>query len=352
MNLRPVLLTIAAILLAVDLSAQGGRPLRLNTEQRKRAQALSNLVDEVQAQKHSPPADVVLNWQSAFLGAGNGLVYIPYIVGIDGHFEAPPVAMYVRVLTKDARPADWDSSKTTTMRSWLGQMSVVNDTKDIRSGYVAPVGVVAEDVKFFEPPKDGRLVHGMWLPPGEYDVFLAMKEKTGKGFPKTAVLKQPIVVPDLSRTTSLSSVIIAERVESAPPTSKQRNQLDDPFAIGGTRITPAMSTRFRKTDELTVVYYVYHPAPGPDGKPEAEAEYTFYADNAGVEHLFIKTPSQPFNAHTLPADFNPAIHHIMGGQTVPLSTFPNGDYRLEVKVTDRVANTTTVGSATFSVFGQ
>jgi hypothetical protein len=37
---------------------------------------------------------------------------------------------------------------------------------------------------------------------------------------------------------------------------------------------------------------------------------------------------------------------------VPLASFPNGDYRLEVKVTDKTAGTTAVAGATFSVFGQ
>ena len=42
----------------------------------------------------------------------------------------------------------------------------------------------------------------------------------------------------------------------------------------------------------------------------------------------------------------------MGGQAVPLAPFPAGEYRLEVKVTDKVSNTTTVGDVKFSVFGQ
>jgi hypothetical protein len=260
--------------------------------------------------------------------------------------------MYVRVLTKDALERSWDPSKTTTMRSYLGQMSVVIDTKDIRSGAVEGTGLVAEDVQFFEPPKDGRLVHGMWLPPGEYNVFVAMQEKIGKGFPKTVVLKQPLVVPDLSSNLALSSLIVADRVEPVAPTSKQRNQLDDPYAIAGTKITPSLSTRLRKDGDVTVVFYVYHPMMGADGKPDLQADYAFYSDNAGAERLFTRSVPQLFNAQTLPPDFNPAAHQIMGGQSTSLESFPFGDYRLEVKVTDKVAKTTAIGSTTFSVFGQ
>ena len=352
MRKHSVRMVCLGLLAANTLAAQTLAPPRLNTQQRTRLQALSKLVDEVFAQKHSAPADVVLNWQGYFIAAEKGLVYVPYTIGIDGKFTTTPVAMYVRVLTKDAKPADFDASKTTTMRSYLGQMSVVIDTKDLRSGYVPPTGIVAEDVQFFEPPKDGRLARGIWLPPGEYNMFIAMQEKGDKDLPKTAVLKQPIVVPDLSKGLALSSLIIADGLEPVPPTSKQRNQLDDPFAIAGTKIAPAVTTKLRKSGEITVVFFVYNPTPAPGGRPDLQVDYTFYANNAGVEQPFTRSLPQLFNADTLPPDYKPAVHQILGGEAVTLATFPNGDYRLEVKVTDKVANTTAAGSATFSVFGQ
>lgn len=349
---RFALSVTALVVIAASVSAQTITPPRLSSEQRKRAQALSKLVDEVFAQQHSAPADVALTFKGTFIGAEKGLVYIPYTVNIDGKFDTPPVAMYVRVLAKDAKPADYDASRTTTMRSYLGQMSVVNDTKDIRNGNIDPTGIVAEDIQFFEAPKDGRLVRAMWLAPGEYNVFIAMQEKGDKAFPKTVVLKQALVVPDLSKGLSVSSLIIADRIEPAPSTTKNRNQLDDPFDIAGTRITPAATSRLRRNGELTVVYYVYHPAVAADGKPNLQADYTFYSNNAGVEQVFNKSAAQLFNGETLPPDFNPVVHQIMGGQAILLGAFPYGDYRLEVKVTDKLTNTAAVASATFSVFGQ
>jgi len=339
-------------MLSVTASAQVIQPPRLNNEQRKRVQGLAKIVDDVFTQKHSAPADVALSWQSSFIAAEKGLVYVPYIIGIDGKFDQMPVVMYVRVLTKDATPRDFDPSKTTTMRSYLGQMSVQNDVKDIRSGSIEATGTVSEDVQFFEPPKDGRLMRGMWLAPGEYNVFVAMQEKADKDLPKTAVIKQPLTVPDLSKGLAMSSLILAQEVEPAPVTTKQRNQLDAPYDIAGTRITPVVGTRFRKTDELTVVYYIYHPALGSDGKPELQADYAFYSVNAGVEQPFRKNAPQIFNGQTMPADFNPAVHQILGGQAVSLAPFSNGDYRLEVTIADKVANTKTSGSTTFSVIGQ
>ena len=113
-----------------------------------------------------------------------------------------------------------------------------------------------------------------------------------------------------------------------------------------------IGTRLRKSGELMFVYYVYHPAADAGGKPNLEADYTFYSNNAGVEKLFFKSSPQMFTADTVPADFDPALHQIMGGQSVPLATFSNGEYRLEVAVTDKISNTTTTTNTTFSVFGQ
>jgi hypothetical protein len=311
---------------------------------------LLRLVDDVFAQKRSAPQDVPLSWECAFIAAEQGLVYMPYIVNIGEKFHSPPVAMYLRVVTKDARPADWDPSKTTTMRSYLGQMSIVNDTRDIRSGYVEPTGIVAEDVRFFTPPADGRFMRGLWLKPGEYDVYVAMQEKAGRDLPQTAVLKQSLLVPDLLSGFSIGSVILADAVEPHAKTDARR-PLDEPFTIGGTRIIPARTGRLRASGELTFVYYVYHPSLGSDGKPNLSADYMYQRFNAGVPQMFMRGEPQLFNAQTLPDEFDPAVHQILGGEAVRLSSFTPGDYRLDVIVTDQITGGLASGSATFSVLG-
>ena len=64
-------------------------------------------------------------------------------------------------------------------------------------------------------------------------------------------------------------------------------------------------------------------------------------------------PAADLQRETLPATFDLAAHNqIMGGLAAPLAAFPVGDYRLEVKLTDRAAQTKTAGTLDFSVFGQ
>jgi hypothetical protein len=347
--------TILALLVcAAVASAQTLPAPRLNAEQKKRAQALSTLVDEVFANKHSAPADVALTWQGAYLAADRGLVYVPYTINIDGKFTGVPVAMYVRVQTKDALPPSYDASKTTTLRTYIGQMSAALqiDTKDMRSGNVAATGVILEDIHFFEPPKDGRLSRGLWLPPGEYNIFVAMQEKPQKDLPRSAVLTQPITVPNLSDGLAISSVILAESLGPAPATSKKQMQLDDPFSIGGTRIVPAANSRLPRAGELTAVFFLYNPTAGSAGKPDLLAEYSFYQRVGAGVVAFKQSPPQTFNVETLPAAFDVAAkQQIMGGLSVLLAGFPVGDYQLEVKVTDKISRQTISRTLDFSVYG-
>jgi hypothetical protein len=42
-------------------------------------------------------------------------------------------------------------------------------------------------------------------------------------------------------------------------------------------------------------------------------------------------------------------HQLPGSLVVPLASFPEGDYRLEIKITDKVSGKTMTQNATFSV---
>jgi hypothetical protein len=81
-------------------------------------------------------------------------------------------------------------------------------------------------------------------------------------------------------------------------------------------------------------------------------EYNFYAKEAGAEKFFNKTNPQNLNAQTLPPQFDFAAgHQLQTGQAVPLGSFPEGEYRLEIKVTDKLANKTLTRDVNFSVAG-
>ena len=96
---------------------------------------------------------------------------------------------------------------------------------------------------------------------------------------------------------------------------------------------------------------IYNPKVDATNKPDVTVEYNFYQRQAGQpEKFFNKTNPQNLNAQTLPPQFDLAAgHQLQSGQAVPLASFPEGDYRLEIKVTDKIANKTLTREFNFTV---
>ena len=106
-----------------------------------------------------------------------------------------------------------------------------------------------------------------------------------------------------------------------------------------------------KKDELSTFMLIYNPKVDSANKPDVSVEYNFYQKPAGApEKFFNKTNPQALNAQTLPPNFDLAAgHQLQSGQAVPLASFPEGDYRLEIKVTDKIANKTLTREINFTV---
>ncbi len=86
-------------------------------------------------------------------------------------------------------------------------------------------------------------------------------------------------------------------------------------------------------------------------KPDVTVEYNFYQKPSGAaEKFFNKTSPQALNATTLPPQFDMSLgHQLQTGQAVPLATFPAGDYRLEIKVTDKLSTKSLTRDINFTV---
>jgi hypothetical protein len=203
-----------------------------------------------------------------------------------------------------------------------------------------------------------RISRSFTVPAGPYDIYLVAKEPTPEKAPKNApppkmsLLKQTVNVPDFwNGELNTSSIIIAQRIDplAAPLTPQQ--QADRPYALGGMEIVPALDTRFTKKSELSTFMLIYNPKVDANNKPDVSVEYNFYQKQAGQpEKFFNKTNPQNLNAQTLPPQFDLAQgHQLQSGQAVPLASFPEGEYRLEIKVTDKIANKTLTREVNFTV---
>ena len=112
-----------------------------------------------------------------------------------------------------------------------------------------------------------------------------------------------------------------------------------------------LDTKFTKKAELSTFMLIYNPKTDSDNKPDVTVEYNFYAKAGGrARSSSTRRTPRALNAQTLPPQFDLAAgHQLQSGQAVSLTSFPEGEYRLEIKVTDKVANKTLTRDVNFSV---
>ena len=213
-----------------------------------------------------------------------------------------------------------------------------------------------------------RITRSLTVPTGEYDVYIVIKEPASsqKNAPpaKASVLKHALTVPDFwNNELNTSSVIIAQRIDPLPAPLTTQQQADRPYALGPFEVVPVTDMKMPKKAELQTFMIVYNPKIDSANKPDVLVEYNFCQASAGNqpkagepckagEKFFNKTTPQTLNAQTLPPQFDVAAgHQLQAGQGVPLASFPEGEYRLEIKVTDKIANKSITRDVNFTVSG-
>src|SRR5436190_9682901 len=204
-----------------------------------------------------------------------------------------------------------------------------------------------------------RISRSFAVGPGAYDLYMVVKEpsseKPQKNAPpqKMSLLKQTVQVPDLwNDELNTSSVFVAERIDPLPAPLTSQQQAERPYALGTMEIVPAVDTKFAKSEELQTFLLIYNAKTDKDNKPDVSIEFNFYTTQAGAEKFFNKTNPQNLNAQTLPPGFDfSAGHQLQAGQAVPLASFPEGEYRLEIKIVDKIANKTLTRDVNFSISG-
>ena len=327
--------------------------------QKKEIQGIVSTVDAVAAGQ-AAPNDFALAWvREDVLKAQGNKEYVPFTVSLDPS-KAPggTVAFYWRVVPKGG-------AATAEAAPPAGQKKDDKKDKDKKKTEYA-----YEDISFVPVSGAGpaRISRSFTVPAGAYDVFIVAKEPSPEKPPKNAppakmsVLKQTVTVPDYwNGELNTSSVIIAQRIDPLPAPLTPQQQADRPYAMGAMEIVPALDTKFTKKSELSTFMLIYNPKTDTNNKPDVLIEYNFCQVAAGSEpkagepcksgeKFFNKTNPQNLNAQTLPPQFDLAAgHQLQSGQAVPLASFPEGQYRLEIKVTDKIANKTLVRDVNFSV---
>jgi hypothetical protein len=337
---------------SIVLFAQSKDDKKKDEAQKREIQSIVKSVDDLTAGQ--PAAnDLSMTWlREDVLKAQGNKEYVPFTVQIDpSKVSGGTVAFYWRVVSKTpAAPA-----------AAAPEPGKKDDKKDKDKDKGKKSDYAYEDITFV-PVTAGqtslKISRSFTVPAGSYDVFLIAKEPTPEKAAKNAApakisaLKQTVNVPDFwNNELATSSVIIAQRIDplAAPLTPQQ--QADRPYALGMMEILPTFESKFTKKAELSTFMLIYNPKVDSANKPDVSVEYNFYQKLAGQpEKFFNKTNPQNLNAQTLPPNFDFAAgHQLQSGQAVPLASFPEGDYRLEIKITDKIANKSLTREINFTV---
>lgn len=339
---------VSALVLSVGLFAQADK--KTEDALKKDTQALSKLADAALAAQGGAN-DFNLTWvREDFLQGPKDKIFVPFNVTLDPtKVTGENLTLYWRVVPTPTAAAAADAGKK-------------NDKP------VKPVweGVSLVPVAGAQSPL--RLSRSFSASSGSYDVYVVAKElpaeKAPKNVvPKTVVLKQTVNVPDFwNNDLVTSSVIIYDRLDPLAAPLSQTQLVERPYAaLGVMEIFPAASSKLSKKSELSVFFLIYNPTGDSTHKPDVNIEYNFCQAAPGNqpkpdepcktgEKFYNKTEPQVLNPQTLPPGFDLSMgHQLQTGQAVPLAGFPEGDYRLEIKVTDKLANKSVTRDVNFTV---
>lgn len=318
---------------AVDKKEQEKR----NKQQQEDVTALVDLVDMVSAADPAGSAsdqhqgEVAVSWQSNhFIKGQDGSTYVPFTLSVGrADLSSQKAALYIRAVRKDAPAPAADAAPARVIYPW-------------------------DNAYFLNVRQDGVLQRAMALPGGEYDIFIAIRDQsTGdrRQVVKTGLLRRSLTVPDYAKTElSASSVLVGSLEPIASPLSAEQLQ-ENPYTFGTMKIAPIASPKFATSDQLSLIFWVYGVGTDPlTGKPNVSIDYSFHQKTGDTETYFNKTAPQDLNAQTLPPEFDMAAgHQLPGNLEVPLASFPPGDYRLEIKVTDKASGKSVTDNVNFTV---
>jgi hypothetical protein len=330
-------------------------PPKFDKAQQQEITAAVKTVDDAMGGQPGP-ADATIKWQYHFLKARDKQTYVPFVLTFDDKLNGSLV-YYLRVVNKNAPPPPPPPKKEPPRRDpETGEL--LEQPKEEKP---APRPEYPfEDIRFIEakPSADGqphRLTVAMSVPPGEYDVYALLRQRAPKDAKKNAppppgaLLKQSVTVPNFwTDELMTSTVILSSKVEDLPNPAAETGA--NPYIFGNAKVTPSADNKFAKTDELSILFQIYNTGLTATGKPDVTIDYNFYQKAGGAEKFFNRTNPQALNAETLPPHFDPAAGHTLpGGLSIPLASFPEGEYRLEIKVTDKAGNKTKVENITLTV---
>jgi hypothetical protein len=393
MHIRPVLILGAAVistLHAVAAEPPTRRPL--DPSQRNAVLALMHAVDVAQ---DSDVTSDSIDWANHLLKSRDQKAYVPFRVILPQTQSLKSAALYVRAVSR--RDGFRSKAEHSYLREWVergggappalqatmgvppGEMPVGGPgASSTRQGIQGPTAAsttlalerrqfekekAAEPARknaerqpnpdvfpfedyYFADVKGGAIERALVLPPGEYDLFIALVDRSKVATSSPTVIRHTIQIPDYwNDELSLSPVILVKEFRQLKAPLSAKDQPEHPYTFGAAEIEPVAAPTFKRDDALSILYQICN-----YGAPDVDVttEYHFYQDVNGKRTLFTRTEPQALTDADLPPPSDWATQGFVM-QTLPLAPFPSGRYELEIVAKDRLTRRTATTAVEFTV---
>jgi hypothetical protein len=362
---------VILLLLLVAARAQSQTaPTRVGLDERA---MLESLVEDAVAGRNLG-GNAWLTWMPHFFRGTDGTTYVPFTLKIEeaaGGFRS--AAMYVRFARRGdagqgARRADGIQNpvgipagelpvNSPERRQGAGAPTASDASLMLRSLTAKPAAMHPYEAAYRVTPIDkqnsGIVSRSLAVAPGEYDVYVALLDapRRGEKQRRSAIAKQQVSVPDLNAPgLRLSSVVVADRIESLTSPMTKAEQALRPYALGAVELVPALDNELRQSETLHLAFVIYGAAGDERGMPDVRVEYRLYQGGDFSERVLGATPPQTLDRTTLPPRFDLRT----GGQlavvqSLPLASFPTGSYRITIRVIDNRSGLTTEETVRFAI---
>ena len=178
------------------------------------------------------------------------------------------------------------------------------------------------------------------LAPGMYRLELVVKDIVGETM---GTHRMALRVPEFDdEKLAMSTLILADRIERVPTRSLGTGQ----FVIGSSKVRPRVGEEFKPTEKMGIYMEVYNLGEDDStARPSGSISYQI-AKLDEPDDLLLDF-SEPFDKIRGSSSRQTVIEKLL-----PLSNLTPGEYRLSLKVDDKVKNETLTPTATFKIKGE
>jgi hypothetical protein len=179
------------------------------------------------------------------------------------------------------------------------------------------------------------------LPPGNFRIDVVARDVTSG---KTGIVKQSFVVPRFQEgKLATSSIVLAQRIEPA-----SNRVAAGQFYVGRFKVIPNVASSYRAHQGVPVFLHVYDTQLDQMSlKPTIDIDWVVMQNGKEVKRLSDQYPKDEVGQQNL-------IFDLVGSQLVVARGIPTegmapGSYKLQVRITDRVAQKTITPEVEFTI---